>query len=189
MIKQFFFMVCLILVTGSMLLIWDSPPESFLRPEANIVNRLPSADTYMTNIETFIFSSDGSKKYSLKASEMSVFSDQAEVRLTKPEFMALEIGNQRSEVNVSANQGLITKSSQAIQFMGDVKANWQAHKGATALTAGTLIYSVKDDSATAANGIQLNTPNSSISGESFSADFQSELLRIESGVRATHDAI
>ena len=75
MIKQFFFMVCLILVTGSMLLIWDSPPESFLRPEANIVNRLPSADTYMTNIETFIFSSDGSKKYSLKASEMSVFSE------------------------------------------------------------------------------------------------------------------
>lgn len=189
MIKQFLFMVCLILATGSMLLIWDSPPESFLRPEANIVDKLPSADTYMTNIETFIFSSDGLKKYSLTASEMSVFSDQAEVRLTKPEFMALEIGNQRSNVNVTANQGLITKSSQAIQFMGDVKANWQAHKGATALTAGTLIYSIKEDSASAANGIKLITPDSSISGESFSADFQTELLKIESRVRATHDAI
>ena len=61
MIKQFLFMVCLILVTGSMLLIWDSPPESFLPKESNLVNKLPSADTYMTNIETFIFSSDGSK--------------------------------------------------------------------------------------------------------------------------------
>jgi len=189
MIKQFFFMVCLILVTGSMLLIWDSPPESFLRPEANLVNKLPSADTYMTNIETIIFSSDGSKKYSLTASEMSLFSNQAEVKLIKPEFRASEIGAQRSEVNINANQGLITKSSQAIQFIGAVQANWQAHKGTTALTAGTLIYSIKEDSASAANGIKLMTPDSSISGESFSADFQTGLLRIESGVRATHDAI
>jgi hypothetical protein len=57
------------------------------------------------------------------------------------------------------------------------------------LTAGTLIYSIKEDSASAANGIKLMTPDSSISGESFSADFQTGLLRIESGVRATHDAI
>ena len=189
MIKQFFFMVCLILVTGSMLLIWDSPPESFLRQEANLVNKLPSADTYMTNVETFIFSSDGSKKYSLTASEMSLFSDQAEVKLIKPQFRALEIGIQRSEVNITANQGLITKSSQAIQFIGDVEANWQAHKGPTALTAGALNYSVKEDSASATNGIKLMTPDSSIIGESFSADFKTELLRIESGVRATHDAI
>jgi LPS export ABC transporter protein LptC len=189
MIKQFLFMVCLILVTGSMLLIWDSPPESFLPKEANLVNKLPSADTYMTNIETFIFSSDGSKKYLLTASEMSLFSDQAEVKLIKPKFRALEIGIQRSEINITANQGLITKSSQAIQFMGEVEANWQAHKGTTALTAGTLIYSVKEDSASAVNGIKLMTPDSSIRGESFSADFQTELLKIESGVRATHDAI
>jgi LPS export ABC transporter protein LptC len=120
---------------------------------------------------------------------MSLFSDQAEVKLIKPEFRALEIGAQLSEVNINANQGLITKSSQAIQFIGDVEANWQAHKGATALAAGTLIYSIKEDSASAANGIKLMTPDSSISGESFSADFQTELLRIESGVRATHDAI
>ena len=189
MIKQFFFTLCLILVTGSLLLIWDSPPESFLRPDANIVNKLPSADTYMTNIETLIFSSDGSKKYLLTASEMSLFSDQAEVRLLRPEFLALEIGNQRSEINVSAHQGLISKNSQAIQFMDDVKANWQANNVATALTAGTFVYSMKEDRASAANGIKLITPDSSISGDSFSADFKTESLRIESRVRATHDAI
>jgi lipopolysaccharide export system protein LptA len=71
----------------------------------------------------------------------------------------------------------------------DVKANWQARKGATDLTAGTLIYSIKEDSASATNGIKLITPDSSISGESFSANFQTELLKIESEVRATHDSI
>lgn len=189
MIKQFFFMACLILVTGSMLLIWDSPPESFLRPNANVVEKLPSADTYMKNIKTFIFSSDGSKKYSLTASEMSLFTDQAEVKLMKPEFRALEIGNQQSEVYVIANEGLISKRSHAMQFNGDVKANWHSDNGAINLTAGTFSYSTKEDKASANDGIKLMTPNSSVSGESFTADFQTELLRIESRVRATHDDI
>lgn len=189
MIKQFFFTGCVILLTGSILLIWDSPPESFLRQDANLVNKLPSADTYMINIESFKFSSDGSKKYSLTASEMSLFNDQAEVRLIKPKFMAFEIGDKQSEVNVIANQGLISKSSQSLKFMGDVKASWQASKGPSILTAGTFIYLIEKDSASATNGIQLTTPDSSISGETFSANFQNEILKIESGVRATHDAI
>lgn len=182
-------MVCLILVTGSLLLIWDSPPESFLRPETNLVDKLPSAETYMTNIQTLIFSTDGSKKYSLTATEMALFSNQIEAKLIAPSFVALEIGNQHSEVNVTANQGLISKRSQAIQFMGNVKANWQVDKGPAALTAGTFIYSIEEDSVSATNGIRLVTPESAISGDSFSADFETELLKIESGVRATHDAI
>jgi LPS export ABC transporter protein LptC len=189
MIKQFFFTGLLILIAGSMLLVWDSPPESFLRPETNLVDKLPSAETYMTNIQTLIFSSDGSKKYTLTATEMALFSNQIEAKLLAPSFVALEIDNQHSEVNVTANQGLISKRSQAIQFMGNVKANWQVDKGSTVLTAGTFIYSMKEDIASAANGIQLVTPESSISGDSFSADFKTELLKIESGVRATHDAI
>jgi LPS export ABC transporter protein LptC len=189
MIKQFFFTLCLILITGSMLLIWDSPPESFLRPNTNVVDKLPSADTYMKNIQTYIFSADGSKKYSLAATEMSLFSKQSEITLVKPKFLALEIGDQFNEVNITADQGLISKASSTLKFIDKVKAKWQSKSGDIALTAGTFTYSLKEDNVSATNGVKLYTPESSISGDSFSADFKTELLKIESGVRATHDAI
>jgi lipopolysaccharide export system protein LptC len=57
------------------------------------------------------------------------------------------------------------------------------------LQAGNLAYALNEDNASADGGIELTTPNSSLSGESLSVNFASKILKIESRVRGIHDSI
>lgn len=188
MIKQFFFMVCLIVITGSFLLLWESPPESFSRPDSSKIEELPSADSFMSNIKSFVFSYDGKQKYLLKASELSIFSSLSEIKLAKPTFTAFQSDN-KTQVHVEAKSGLLSKSTQIFEFNGDVNVNWQTIDSETNLRAGSLLYSLKEDSASAEGGVQLTTPNTQMTGDTLSADFDSESVTIESRVRGTHESI
>lgn len=188
MIKQFFFMVCLIMITGSFLLLWESPPESFSRPDSSKIKELPSADSYMSNIKSFAFSHDGTQKYLLKASELSIFSSLSELKLAKPIFIAFQSDN-KTQVHINAKNGLLTKNTQIFEFNGDVSVNWETVDGGTNLRAGSLSYSLTEDSASAEGGVQLTTPNTKMIGDTLSADFDSDSITIESRVRGTHESI
>jgi LPS export ABC transporter protein LptC len=188
MIKQFFFMVCLIVITGSFLLLWESPPESFSRPDSSKIEELPSADSYMSNIKSFVFSHDGTQRYLLKASELSIFSSLSEIKLAKPIFTAFQSDN-KTQIQVEAKSGLLAKSTQIFEFNGDVNVNWDTVDGETNLRAGSLLYSLTEDSASAEGGVQLTTPNTQMTGDTLSADFDSESVTIESRVRGTHESI
>lgn len=189
MIKQFFLMACLIVVTGSFLLLWDSQPESFLRSDSGKVEELPIADSYMRNTQAFMFSADGAKKYSLKASEISFFSGLSELKISQPELIAHATDTQKNQFKIEANNGLLTKNMQIFEFNGDVIANWKSEAGETVLEAGILSFSIKDDTALARGGVQLTTPTSKITGDRLSVDFESESLKIESRVRGSHESI
>lgn len=189
MIKQFFLTACLVIVTASFLLLWDSPPESFLRPDSSKVENLPSADSYMSNIKSTVFSEDGTKKYSLEATEIAIFSGLSELKLSQPLLIAYQTGNQQTHFKVRSETGTLYKNSQIFEFDGNVNANWTSLDGKTALIAGNLSYSMKKDSASATNGIQLITPKSKLSGDSLSANFASKIVTIKSRVRGVYDAI
>lgn len=189
MIKQFFLTTCLVLVTASFLLLWDSPPESFLRPDGSKVENLPSADSYMSNIRSIIFSADGTKKYALEASEIAIFSGLSELELSQPLLVAYKIDSQQTHFEVKAKTGTLYKNSQIFKFDGNVNAQWDAVDGSTVLQAGNLSYSLEDDSASASGGVQITTPQSKLSGDSLSANFDSKTLKIESRVRGVYDAI
>ena len=188
MIKQFFFMVCLVVVTGSFLLLWESPPESFSRSDSSMIEELPSADSYMSNIKSFVFSTDGTQKYLLKASELSIFSSLSELKLTKPVLIAYQ-NNTKTQFLVAAKSGFLSKNTQIFLFNGDVNANWETAVGSTNLRAASLSYSLKEDSAFAEGGVQLTTENTKMTGNTLSADFDRESLIIESRVRGTYDSI
>lgn len=188
MIKQYIFMVCLIAITGSFLLLWESPPESFSRPDTSKIEELPSADSYMSNIKSFVFSNDGNQQYLLEASKISIYNRLSKVNLSEPTFIAYQ-NNNNSNFLVKADRGNLSKITQIFEFNGDVNANWENVEGKTDLNAGSLSYSLKEESATASGGVQLTTHNSQITGDSLSANFTNKLIKIESRVRGAHDSI
>lgn len=188
MIKQFFLTACLIVVTGSFLLLWESPPESFSRPDSSKIEELPSADSYMSNIESFVFSDDGTNQYLLKASKLSIFTGRSELKLDKPVFIAYQNDN-RALFYVEAKTGFLSKNTQIFEFNGNVNANWETASGEANLSADSLSYSLKEDSASAEGDVQLTTPNTKMTSDSLSADFDSELLKVESRVRGVHESI
>jgi LPS export ABC transporter protein LptC len=189
MIKQFFLTACLVLVTGSFLLLWDSSPESFLRPDSSKVETLPSADSYMSNIKSLIFSSDGTKKYILKASDLAIFSNFSELKISLPVLTAYQSGFDEPQFEIKANAGTLSKNSHIFVFDGSVNAHWDAEDGKTIMQAGNLSFSLKQDSASAEGGVQLKTPNSNIYGDSLSANMNTKIVTLKSRIRGVHDAI
>ena len=65
MIKQFSLVFSLLLLIGGFLLVWDSPPESFMRSQVGQIEQTPSADSYMTSVVSRRFSADGTEQYTL----------------------------------------------------------------------------------------------------------------------------
>lgn len=189
MIKQFLLSACLVLITGSFLLLWDSPPESFLRPDASKIETLPSADSYMSNINAYIFSPDGTQKYVLKASKISVFRGLSELKLTQPLLTAYKTDILGAQFQIKAENATLFKAAQIFEFDGNVNANWENLAGKTVLKAEQLSYSLGEDSASAEGGVELLAPDSKISGDSLTANFDTKILKIESRVRGVHDSI
>ena len=187
MIKQFLFMVVLISITGGLLLIWESPPESFLRSKTEKVNKLPSADSYMENINSYGFSVDGDRDFTLAADKMVFYSDRSELIVTKPIFSSEN--TESGKLQVSADSGLLFKKEQIFEFSGKVSANWNNAESQSFLQTEKLSYSLGNSTAQASGGVSLTTSQAKITGARLDADFPAKVYKIESGVRAIHEPI
>mgnify|MGYP003344316069 FL=1 len=120
---------------------------------------------------------------------IGIFSGLSELELSQPLLVAYKTDSQQAHFEVKAKTGTLYKNSQIFKFDGNVNAQWDAVDGSTVLQAGNLSYSLEDDSASASGGVQLTTPQSKLSGDSLSANFDSKTLKIESRVRGVYDAI
>ena len=59
MIQQALLAVFLAFMIGGFVLIWDSPPEAFLRQSNSQMDEKPQADSYMTTVTSRRFSEQG----------------------------------------------------------------------------------------------------------------------------------
>ena len=189
MIRQFFYIVLLTSLTSTLLLIWDSPPESFLRTESGKVGQLPIADSYMKNIKSDLYSTDGSKQSALEASKISFFRDQSQLFIEQPMFLGLSVVGNSGQLAVAANDGIFLKDKLIFEFSGKVNASWQTKDGWALLKTSKLSYFIDDGIAKASSGSHLQTPQAKISGSAFTVDFPAEVFTVESKVRAIHETM
>ena len=70
MIRQIFFVSVSLLMLGWFLIVWDSPPESFLQQKNKKIFTQDSIESFMTNSETQIYSNNGEKMLTLKATKL-----------------------------------------------------------------------------------------------------------------------
>ena len=87
MIRQALLTFILALMVGGFLLIWDSPPESFIRQRDGQFDKDPRADSYMKEITSRSFSTEGSEKFSLSSPRMEFFTGSSILTLDKPVFI------------------------------------------------------------------------------------------------------
>jgi len=93
--KQFFLSTALALTIGGFLLIWESPPESFLKPQTGKVEKLPSADSYMREIISFKFSATGARQFTLSSDNASYYNNKSLLVVENPKLNAAQTSNPR----------------------------------------------------------------------------------------------
>jgi LPS export ABC transporter protein LptC len=191
MIRQLLLFAALGVLIGGFLLVWESPPESFLKSSSAQTERLPDADSYMENITSYKFSSAGNKAFTLHSTQGFFYDRESLLVLSHPSFQSSSGEASPELLNITAARGelQLTEDGDTLQLGGNVNAQWRSSKGLTHLNTEVLIYLIDERIARAQQGFSLKSPDAQLRGETLSTDFVSEITAIQSGVKAVYEAL
>lgn len=118
MMKNYALIIAAALLTVGFLLVWDSPPESFLKKSEGLPEAMPLADSYMRKVNTRVFSLDGQVQFSLHAPQIEFFRNLFEISVFDPIVISQE--NSGKKVEISAESGVLNQISHQIELAGNV---------------------------------------------------------------------
>ena len=137
MIKQFFIISSAIIMITGFLLIWDSPPESFLEKKQMHADKDLIADSYMRHAKTSIFGSDGQRTLSLITPKIELFIEKGNAFVQKPFISA---NRSQSSVHLSAKSALLDREANKIFMSGDVQLQSTQRMEISTLSTENLTY-------------------------------------------------
>ena len=109
------------LLTIAFLLIWDSPPESFLKQSEGRPEKIPLADSYMRQVRARVFSLDGKEQFSMQSPQIKFFRNVSEIFISSPNVTSRE--NSGRKVEISAKSALLNQINYQIELSGNVRIN------------------------------------------------------------------
>jgi len=187
MIRQALLVFILALMVGGFLLIWDSPPESFIRQKGGQFEKDPLADSYMTEITSRRFSTDGTEKFSLSSPRIEFFEGSSVLTIAEPLFLTQR--PQGKPLILQADQGQLNSALGLLDLDGNVRADINSRGDLSVLSTEHLTYLIDSNIAKTDSSFKLLAPQSNISGTGLRVDLLKETFIIKSKVRVTHEPI
>ena len=191
MIRQSFIGTALLIIIGWFLLVWDSPPESFMRNNNADRVQQRQVDSYMASITSQRFSAAGDQLFLLTSPKMQLFSGDSRLELTQPRFIALSQGanNKGKGVAFLADFGTLSGTGDRLSLIGNVNAVITGTEQEKTLTSTSLEYQPTKMIISTEDNFTLKTMQSSLIGKGFVGDLNKDLFTIKSKVHGVHDAI
>ncbi len=187
MIRQAFLTFFLALVVAGFLLIWDSPPESFIRQKDGQFDSDPRADSYMTKITSRRFSAEGSEQFSIRSPRIDFFEGTSVLTLAKPVFVTQR--PLKKPLLLQAAQGQLHSDLGRLDLAGNVRADINSNGDLSVLTTERLTYLIDTNIAKTESSFKLHAPQGTMSGTGLHVDLQKETFVIKSDVRVIHEPI
>ena len=185
MIQQALLAVFLALMIGGFVLIWDSPPEAFLRQTSSQMDEKPQADSYMTTVTSRRFSELGSEQFSLSSPRVEFFQGESTVKVQQPRFLAQ--GDAVQPIALTADSGVLDSAGGRLDLQNDVLGQMTTDEGVATLTTERLTYLIYSSVATTDQPFKLLSEQGKATGTGLKIDLVNETFAIQSKVRVTHD--
>ena len=188
MIKQSFIMLILVIFVSWFLIVWDSPPESFIREKPTKMVDRGRVDSYMLGVTSRRFSDIGDEVFLLTSSKMEILSSSSDVLLTDPRFVSVSDHNSDTETGVSfdAERGVLKDNGSYLSLSGNVEAVIAGSNIEKTLTSEALVYDSRLKLITTGEPFTLLSPGLSISGVGLNADLDQQTFKIFSKTRSLH---
>lgn len=186
MIKQTLLISGLLVIVAGFLLIWDNPPQAFMRKQTGQVDEVPVADSYMTEISSLKFSRTGEQQFILTSRRAEFFTKKSELTLSQPNIVSSET-NTSNQLTLRAHTGILTNNGELVSLQKDVVAVKRAPQGQTVLNTQDLTYRPANNTVNNSGPFKLHTPEVRLSGSGLDANFTDDIFTINSKVRAIHE--
>ncbi|MFQ3345494.1 MAG: LPS export ABC transporter protein LptC [Porticoccaceae bacterium] len=191
MIRQSFIGTALLIIVGWFLIVWDSPPESFMPGSNTSIVQERQVDGYMASITSQRFSVTGEQLFLLTSPKMQLFEGDSRLELTQPRFLSLPKGpnNKGKGIAFSADFGTLSGAGDLMFLEGNVKAIITGTEQKKTLTAASLEYQLTEMIVSTDKKFTLETAQSFLTGEGLVGDLNKDLFTLKSKVHGVHDAI
>ena len=187
MIRQALLTFFLALMVGGFLLIWDSPPESFVRQSGDQFEKDPRADSYMKEITSRRFSAQGNEKFSLNSPRIEFYEGSSVLAISEPEFLTYRPSGK--QLKLQASLGQLDSKIGVLNLDGNVRADINSGDDLAQLTTEHLTFFTETNIAQTESSFKLLAPQSNVSGSGLHIDLIKEIFTIKSNVRVIHEPI
>ena len=190
MIRQIFFVSVSLLMLGWFLIVWDSPPESFLQQKNKKIFTQDSIESFMTNSETQIYSNNGKKMLTLKATKLESLEGEQILTLYEPRA----IGSSQNEsfeissFSLSSKKGTFDPERGDLQLFNSVEGILQTSAGQRNLSSPSINYNIPTMALSSQSRFNLQEENHEITGEKFLIDLKNNNTILFSKISATYYA-
>ena len=190
MIRQIFFVSVSLLMLGWFLIVWDSPPESFLQQKNKKIFTQDSIESFMTNSETQIYSNNGEKMLTLKATKLESLEGEKILTLYEPRALG---SNQNesfeiSSFSLSSEKGTFDPEKGDLKLFNSVEGILQTSTGQRNLSSSSINYNIPTMALSSQNRFNLQEENHEITGEKFLIDLKNNNTILFSKISATYYA-
>jgi LPS export ABC transporter protein LptC len=191
MIRQSFIIVIMLAIVSWFLIVWDSSPQSFLPVDKTKTSASDSIESYMAGVTSRRFSENGGELFFLSSTRMEVFSGSSELKLSEPKFLSIiDTSNEENKrASFAANWGFLSDDGTFFTLNGDVHAVITGSKNQSKIRSELLNYDSKNMLISTTRAFTLSMPNSSLSGNSLTADLVNEVFTVSGRLKANYDAI
>ena len=190
MIRQIFFVSVSLLMLGWFLVVWDSPPESFLQQKNKKIFTQDSIESFMTNSETQIYSNNGEKMLTLKATKLESLEGEKILTLYEPRA----IGSNQNEsfeissFSLSSKKGTFDAEKGDLKLFNSVEGILQTSTGQRNLSSSSINYNIPTMALSSQSRFNLQEKNHEITGEKFLIDLKNNNTILFSKISATYYA-
>ena len=191
MIRQSFVIIIMLAIVSWFLIVWDSSPQSFLPVDKTKTTASDSIESYMTGVTSRRFSESGGELFLLSSTRMEVFSGSSSLKLSEPKFLSIiDASNEENKrASFAANWGFLSDDGTFFTLNGDVHAVITGSKNQSKIRSELLNYDSKNMLISTSRPFILSMSNSSISGDSLTADLINEVFTVSERLKANYDAI
>ena len=190
MIRQIFFLSVSLLMLGWFLIVWDSPPESFLQQKNKKIFTQDSIESFMTNSETQIYSNNGKKMLTLKATKLESLEGEKILTLYEPRALGSSQNEsfEISSFSLSSKKGTFDPERGDLQLFNSVEGILQTSAGQRNLSSSSINYNIPTMALSSQSRFNLQEENHEITGEKFLIDLKNNNTILFSNISATYYA-
>ena len=190
MIRQIFFISVSLLMLGWFLIVWDSPPESFLQQKNKKIFTQDSIESFMTNSETQIYSNNGKKMLTLKATKLESLEGEKILTLYEPRALGSSQNEsfEISSFSLSSEKGTFDPEKGDLKLFNSVEGILQTSTGQRNLSSSSINYNIPRMALSSQNRFNLQEENHEITGEKFLIDLKNNNTILFSKISATYYA-
>ena len=188
MIRQIFFVSVSLLMLGWFLIVWDSPPESFLQQKNKKIFTQDSIESFMTNSETQIYSNNGKKMLTLKATKLESLEGEKILTLYEPRALGSSQNEsfEISSFSLSSKKGTFDPEKGDLKLFNSVEGILQTSTGQRNLSSSSINYNIPTMALSSQNRFNLQEENHEITGEKFLIDLKNNNTILFSKISATY---